>query len=81
MFPHDASQEPAAANRAVADAPSRGVRRVVPRLPHAAPRAFVGRGVVVSGPRCVAAGPSCLSFPHRVPTRGLTVVAGPVIPS
>ncbi|GEM_PF-2603931 len=80
MFPQDANQEQAAASQAVAGAPERGVRSVLPQVSPVAPRAFAGRGVFVSGRR--RRGDRLpLSRATRVTTPDPSVVAGSVIPS
>lgn len=79
MFPQDANQEQAAASQAVAGAPERGVRSVVPQVSPVAPRAFAGRGVFVSGR--LRDGRLPLSRATRVTTPDPSVVAGSVIPS
>lgn len=85
MFPHDASQESAAASRAVADAPLRGIRRVVrdSRMQRPVPSpagalSCPALGMLPPGQRLSL---SPRRFSHRVATRGPAVVAGPVIPS
>lgn len=81
MSPQDASQEHAAASQAVAGAPVRGVRSVVPQIVLVAPRACAGRGVFVSGRRVQGGRHGIPSVSPRVPNPGPAAVAGPVIPS